>query len=336
MSTTPETGPQTPHEPTGLTLARSLFETYRAALLEHIPRQLQTILVAGLVGEGSECFGFDDEISRDHDWGPAFCLWLPDAELDRRGSLLESALECLPAEFHGFPTRMTPGMRNARVGILGTESFYARFLGIPRVPEHWREWQAIPEHHYAVCTNGAVFMDGPAEAGTRTEPDFTAIRNGLLGHYPAELRKKKIATRCALMAQSGQYNLLRSLKRGDRLTATLCAARFAEQALLLVHLLAQKFMPFYKWAARSSAAASPLGARVVAGLDQLTSGDLSRGGAARHRTEEVVEEICRAVISELYAQRLSGAAGGWLMDHAQSVQSRIIDAELQQIPILLD
>jgi hypothetical protein len=333
---TPETEPQTASGRTGLALARSLFTTYRTALLEKIPRELQAMLVAGLVGEGSECFGFDDELSRDHDWGPGFCLWLPDAELARWGPVLESALECLPAEFHGFPTRMAPEVRKGRTGILGTESFYARFLGIPRVPEHWREWRAIPEHHFAVCTNGTVFMDGPAEAGTKSEPDFTAIRNGLLTHYPDELRKKKIATRCALMAQSGQYNLLRSLTRGDRLTATLCAARFAEQALLLVHLLARKFMPFYKWAARSSAAASPLGARVVAGLDKLASNDLSCGAEAHHQTEEIVEGVCRAVVNELYAQRLSGAAGEWLMDHAHSVQSRIKDAELQQTPVLLD
>ena len=62
----------------GLGLARRFFQASLPALNEHIP-DIMACSAAGLVGEGSECLGFDDAISRDHDWGAAFCLWIPDA-----------------------------------------------------------------------------------------------------------------------------------------------------------------------------------------------------------------------------------------------------------------
>ena len=52
------------------------------------------------------------------------------------------------------------------------------------------------------------------------------------------------------MAQAGQYNLLRSLKRGETATAMLAAARFSEQAVSMTFLLNKRYMPFYKWAHR--------------------------------------------------------------------------------------
>ncbi len=62
----------------GLELSRAFYEEYGAPMLqEQFPAQAGLIAV-GLLGSGSECLGFDDEVSRDHDFEPGFCLLLPD------------------------------------------------------------------------------------------------------------------------------------------------------------------------------------------------------------------------------------------------------------------
>ena len=46
-------------------------------------------LAVGLFGSGSECFGFDDEVSRDHDFEPGFMILLPGEDVvDRRTAFL--------------------------------------------------------------------------------------------------------------------------------------------------------------------------------------------------------------------------------------------------------
>ena len=57
----------------GLELARDYFERCGRPMLERDFPELMPFLAAGLCGSGSECFGWDDEVSRDHDFEPGFC-----------------------------------------------------------------------------------------------------------------------------------------------------------------------------------------------------------------------------------------------------------------------
>ena len=55
----------------GLEEARKLYERYGVDMIERLFPKWAGRIAVGLVGHGSECFGFDDEISRDHDFPEA-------------------------------------------------------------------------------------------------------------------------------------------------------------------------------------------------------------------------------------------------------------------------
>ena len=88
---------------------------------------------AGLSGQGSECLGLDDEISRDHDFGPGFCIWLSDEDFDQYGEELQAAYRELPREFLGF-TRLDSG-KGAQVLVSRTSAGLVKRLFENEVPE---------------------------------------------------------------------------------------------------------------------------------------------------------------------------------------------------------
>ena len=307
----------------GLDLALDYYlKVGRPMLLNQFPA-LSGRMAAGLVGEGSECFGFDDELSRDHDFGPAFCLWLSAKDYQKLGEPLQQAYDRLPSEFEGYAARVNTRYAGKRVGVFEIGGFYEKFLRIDHPPYSLAEWRALPESALAAATNGKVFEDGSGE--------FSAFRENLLAFYPEDVRLKKISTRCIVIAQSGQYNYMRSASRGEHVAASHALALFTDAAISLVFLLNRRYKPFYKWMHRALLGLPKLGKAAHETLAELCrpgqTGDVYRKNAGR------IENLCALLIEEMKNQDLTFGNSDFLLDHAPRVAEKISDATLKNMSI---
>ncbi len=295
--------------PVGLDLARDFWAEEVAPRLGPLGR----VVAAGLVGEGSECFGFDDTLSRDHDWGPAVCLWLRRADRDAAVPI-RAALAHLPSSFHGHRVRRPSLEAVHRTGLLEVEGFYRRFTGLERPPATPEEWLACPGYALAACTNGAVFADGPGA--------FSAHREALLAHYPEPVRRLRLAAHLEAAAQGGQYNLPRALQRSDRVAATLALAAFLRHAMAAAFLLARRYPPFSKWTHR---ALTELPAPWPELARCLT--DLARATTARE-TDRRVEAAAALLAGGLVRDGIPAGQGLFLLDHAHRIRESIDDPHI--------
>ena len=307
----------------GLKLAREFYQVCQPILRAELAGIMDTAAV-GLVGEGSECFGCDDAHSQDHDFGPAFCLWLPREVLLAEQPRIEAAFAKLPGEFMGFESRLAPQRRQGRVGPLSIEDFYAFFTGLDHAPATWQQWLAIPEYQLAACTNGEVFEDAGGA--------FTHWRTTLLAGYPHDVLLKKITARCMVMAQTGQYNLPRSLKRNDSVAVMLATARFAEAALSFVFLCNRRYMPFYKWAGKLAATLPVLGPQLARALSLVAQTPANQEHGAQ--IVAAVEEFCGMAAAHLRAVDLSRASGNWLWEHGPQILRHVEEPALLHMDML--
>lgn len=308
----------------GMELSRAYFQEYGGPLLEREFPQYKERVAAGLVGEGSECLGFDDGFSRDHDFGPGFCLWLPEELYSSIGKELQSAYDRLPKTYKG-QTRIETPQGQGRVGPMTIEGFYQKFTGRPHGPESNLEWLRVPESFLATATNGQVFYDG--------EGTFTSIRGRLLGFYPKDVMKKKLAAKLVTMAQSGQYNYGRCGARGDAGAAYFACGEFIKAALGVIFLLNQIYMPFYKWAFRRAEACQVLRPavdklRALAGMSETKETFSSKA--------QRIEEICLDVGQCLRETGHTTSRDGFLAAHGEEIFGSIEDPQLRRVPILME
>lgn len=278
------------HNITGLELCRQYYEQFGKPMLqERFPDYINRIAV-GLVGFGSECLGFDDEYSSDHDYGPGFCIWLTAPDYMKIGAELHRAYDELPKNFCGLE-RNTTSFGYSRIGVMEIGSFFQKMTGFTDAPKKMEDWEHIPFPILRTLTSGLVFNDPLGE--------FSRRRNAFL-NYPESLWCRRLADAIGRMGQAGQYNILRALQRKDAGAAYLSLSEFISGTIEAGYLLNKLYPPFYKWQMR--------GMETFTCLTELKPllEKLMRIPAEDDTVQEKIEEICAVIVLELKKQSLSG------------------------------
>ena len=303
----------------GLDEARQFYEDFGREMIRTRFPAFEGRIAVGLAGHGSQCFGFDDALSRDHDFERGFCLWLTDED----DAAISVALSRAYRELTGSASSARSAMAEESLGVRRISDFYRRYTGSSGAPESWQQWLSLPSWALAEATNGEVWRD---DLGA-----FSAVRQTLMSGMPEDVRRKKLAARVIAMAQAGQYNYARCLSHGEAGAAMLALGEFVRAAAETVFLLNRRHMPYYKWSFRAMREL-PLLSDMAEPLEFLLTGE--NGGEADALKKQLAEDICASVLRQLCAQQLCSGEGDYLEKHAFEIQSRIENPAIRALHIM--
>ncbi len=241
----------------GRELARAYYHELVVPLLE-VPH------AAGRLGSGSDVLGFDDEMSRDHDWG----LRLHVLVAEEHVAWVRERLSGLPESFRGLPTRfpVTWDDREAlRVEVMTVDELVLERLGAG-LPQTADDWLELTGQRVLEVTAGPVFVDQVGELSRAREA---------LAWYPRDVW---LFTMAADLQRIGQE--LPQIGRADELGSHLLTARVVQATMHLGFLLERQWPPYPKWFG-TAYARLPLAREVLPSLKAALSGTERQAHLAR-------------------------------------------------------
>lgn len=209
---------------------------------------------AALLGPGSEVLGFDDAMSRDHQWGPRLLLFVEEQVHERYASAIHDVLaQELPYEFRGCPTNFTApdpddnnvqhlqsvdsGPVNHRVATYTIRGFFGEQLGVDLDDElEPADWLTFSEQRLLAVTAGAVYHDA---IGLRAVQSRFA-------YYPHDVWLYLLAAGWARIGQE-EHLMGRAGQVGDEIGSALIGARLVRDIMRLCFLMERTYAPYAKW-----------------------------------------------------------------------------------------
>ena len=226
----------------GLEISKLFYEEFGAHMIKEQFPELESKVAVGLIGSGSECFGYDDRVSTDHDFDPGFLIFISDDIDDDMKFKLERAYAKLPRDYKGYTREIMSPVGGNRRGVKRVSDFLREKTGTSNGNLSVNDWFSIPEESLAELTNGEIWRDDSKIISA------TRLR---LSTFPEDIKLKKIAGELLMMAQSGQYNYERCVAHDEFGAAKLALYEFVNASMHVAFLLNEAYMPFYKWRFRA-------------------------------------------------------------------------------------
>ena len=222
----------------GLEISKRFYLEYGEIMLNNEFQDLHNDIAVGLIGAGSECFGYDDLISTDHDFDPGFLIFISDNIDDDTKFKLERAYAKLPRTYNGFDRPIMSPVGGNRRGVKRVSEFLKEKTGTIDGKLSVHDWFNIDEEYLAELTNGEIWKDdGKIITNLRLK----------LSTFPEDIKLKKIAGEVLTMAQSGQYNFRRCVSHNELGAARFALYEFVNATIHTTFLLNEVYMPYYKW-----------------------------------------------------------------------------------------
>lgn len=249
----------------GLDLSRRYFLEAGLPLLQNRYPELVQRVAAGLVaggfdsGCGSEVAGFDDAISRDHNWGPRFFLFLSEQDKERYGPKVQVGLDRnLPEEFRGFRLSATTLPKHKAYVVTPAETLKA-VLGLDTPPQTDVEWITLPEVALFEYTSGEIFYE-PTPLISPLRYEFT--------YFPDEVWYKRLSHAFFMMHLAG--NAKRMAMRGDPVATRIYLDWFLQIVMRAAFLVRRRYAPYCKWLFQAFTQLPDIPAELVESIQNLS------------------------------------------------------------------
>ena len=217
-------------------IARSFFAEWGLPFVEAEWPEIATRLAAGRLS-GSDVISGDDAISRNHNWGPQFTIFLSAADFATHGATLaESMNAAAPKEWKGY---RVAGGGDKNVLVESISAYFGK-IGLSSPPRLPREWPVGNfESHLYFIRHGAVWIDRSGEL---------SHWRSVLHQYPEQIHYARLAEECFRVWHHGEYNFVQRIaRRKDTLARTIGLGEFTAGLMRMVFLLNRDYAPYWKW-----------------------------------------------------------------------------------------